>query len=340
LAAGKLISDSKVKLFLKILPLIIILSMQIPLVAAQRLRLAFTFIQIPDGLSLDLVFKISQAVQELIEKDERYDLVSEAQIDLERKKTILRQKVRETNCLSIVCLNELANALHTRRMLLGSLRKDSNIIELEISLYDNDIQKLERVKKLFIKENEDFSQLAKNILGSLESPVTEISKSPGFKYNMEDIQKMREANLGKNPRYKKYRPRDEHPDFRSPSLAGFSSFLPIWSGSWNIGFNKWGLLLASTKSAAFGLYISFDNPVQFTAGTVWALITVFDMIFSVQMVNDYNQNLPMTFSGRLFSESRIALSIQPRKNWPLVSSMARKKDFAPDGMELFLIYLY
>jgi hypothetical protein len=91
---------------------------------------------------------------------------------------------------------------------------------------------------------------------------------------------------------------DPNYKYHSPGAAAFSSILPFWSGSWNKGSDSWGTFFVIGKISHFSLmlypmlkggdyYNFYFNKV---ADKIAGIFILADMIYSYNVVNNYNKN--------------------------------------------------
>jgi len=132
-------------------------------------------------------------------------------------------------------------------------------------------------------------------------------------------------------------------EHHSVFLSATASLLPVISGSWNVGFNLWGLLFVSGNIFCgynwYRIYteggVSKLNPdtSSTTKHLMWAglygVTAICDMIYTVYKTREYNKQHEKPVAG-VSDVSAFTMAVGPR--YP--SPEAVEKIFHPEGMNL------
>lgn len=210
----------KINIFLFV---IIILLLNSQLLMAKKMRIAVMDFKAM-GVSKSLAKNVSELIRgEMINTNE-FIIIERSQMN-----EILREQAfQKTGCTEVSCAVKLGKLLSARKILIGHVMKvgdvfviSGRIVDVEKGVSEYSARKSVETKRELISAAESF---AITLTGRIEGSSPEISEGE----KSTEVKNMK-------------------PEYYSPKTAGFSSVLPFWSGSWNNGFDIFGLCFVGLK---------------------------------------------------------------------------------------------
>ncbi|MFC1670232.1 CsgG/HfaB family protein [Spirochaetota bacterium] len=307
-----------------------------PTYSAKKMILAVMDFK-AEGVSKRVAKNTSELIRTEMINTGKYRVVERKQIN----QILKEQGFQKTGCTDQQCAVKIGKLLSAKYILIGTIMKYEGNIVINGRIVD-----VEKGIALFGQR-----QLTKK--GKLFSAVTLFTDKLTAKITKERKTVKRD--------YKRVEPKKEydissHKDYVSPGGAGITSLLPFWSGSFNKGFDGWGLTLAILKSSSFAfifICIQQSNKNEdlanktsseedweyynnkkdrwkiglIASGITCISLCVIDIFYSVIVVSNYNSKLIRPISA-IDIPKEISLDIKPRYDYN------SEKVFSPDGIDL------
>lgn len=264
-----------------------------------------------DGVSRQQARRISELIRTEMINTGRYTVVERKQMN----QILKEQGFQKSGCSDQDCAVKIGKLLSARYILIGTVMKfgrsvviNGRIVDVEkgVGLFGQK-QRAKTDDDLFDAVNKFASKLTSRITG--ESVAVRNYSPPVRQNNYRNV----------------YDISSQH-EYHSPVLAGFVSLAPFWSGSFNKGFDGWGMGFVTFKTSGAILFFSllskmsadqdsvdytqkYDVPC-FAGFGAWMLFTVIDIIYSSYVI--YQNNKSLASADLRKPAQDVAYSIQPK----------------------------